>query len=145
MSEEIKTGFFKMVDLAQKQDRSVPQFSDLLGKTLVRVDRIDDERIEFETIDGRTFVLQHHQDCCENVEIESIAGDLSDLVGVPILLAEEAESDQTPADYKQDYKPESQTWTFYKLRTIKGSVDIRWHGTSNGCYSESVCFDEIRR
>jgi hypothetical protein len=120
-----------------------PKFEDLKGKTLTAVRNIDDERIRFEVDDGTAFELDHDQDCCEHVVVESIVGDLADLVGTPILLAEEAQSDQTPADVKDEYEPESQTWTFYKLRTIKGSVDIRWHGTSNGYYSESVSFAKV--
>ncbi|MBN9601851.1 MAG: hypothetical protein J0G33_02860 [Afipia felis] len=116
------------------------QFSDLTGKTLVRAEQVGDDRIEFECDDGSVGELYHSQDCCEYVVVESITGDLADLIGTPILLAEEVSSSDDPPGYKHEYQPESQTWTFYKLRTIKGSVDIRWHGTSNGYYSESVSF-----
>lgn len=118
-------------------------FSDLVGMTMLSVEQIGDDVIRFISCDERTFDLFHRQDCCEVVEIESITGDLSDLIGVPILLAEEASSEDAPQGVKLEYEPESQTWTFYKLRTIKGSVDIRWHGVSNGYYSESVSFIEV--
>lgn len=110
-----------------------PPFSSLVGKTMMDVRRIGDERIEFDCTNGKSFALNHHQDCCESVYISDVCGDLTDLVGTPILLAEEAAHDDPEAS-------ESGTWTFYKLRTIKGSVDIRWHGSSNGYYSESVDF-----
>lgn len=118
------------------------KFSDLIGKTLVAARNENDERIVFETSD-ESFALLHHQDCCESVHVESITGDLTDLIGAPILLAEEAQSNDRPIDVKPDEYTESETWTFYKLRTIKGSVDIRWHGTSNGYYSESVDFVKL--
>lgn len=114
-----------------------PKFEDLLGKTLLKVENLDNERIRFECNNGEVFELYHMQDCCEHVVVEEIAGDLSDLVGYPILLAEEAVSQDPPPGSERQ---ESDTWTFYKLRTIKGSVDIRWHGVSNGYYSESVDF-----
>ena len=121
------------------------KFSDLQGKTLKSIKVSDDkERVEIECDDGKKFVMQHHQDCCESVAVEDVIGDLADLIGTPILLAEEAVSDKEPEGFKHEYQPESQTWTFYKLRTIKGSVDIRWYGNSNGYYSESVNFDEVK-
>lgn len=114
-------------------------FKDLEGKTLKSI-AVGDEEVTFECDDGKTY----RQDCCETVQVESIVGETADLIGAPILLAEEATSDETPSGYKHEYEPESQTWTFYKLRTIKGSVDIRWFGSSNGYYSESVSFfDEV--
>jgi hypothetical protein len=119
------------------------KFSDLQGKSLKSIKVSDDkERVEIECDDGKKFVMLHHQDCCESVAVEDVIGDLADLIGTPILLAEEAVSDKEPEGFKHEYQPESQTWTFYKLRTIKGSVDIRWFGSSNGHYSESVYFEE---
>lgn len=118
-----------------------PKFETMKGLTLKSVTVAPDkECVTFETEDGKTFSLYHSQDCCETVEVNDVCGDLSDLIGSPLLVAEEAESDKTPDGVKLEYQPESQTWTFYKLATIKGSVDIRWHGTSNGYYSESVSF-----
>lgn len=118
--------------------------SALLGLTLVEINvSSGDDEITFKSSEGRTFRMFHQQDCCEGVSIESITGELSDLIGSPILLAEESSSDSTPDGFKHDYEPESQTWTFYKLATIKGYVDIRWFGESNGYYSESVDFVEV--
>ena len=43
----------------------------------------------FTTDGGRKFIFTHYQDCCENVFIEDIRGDLTDLVDSPIVEAEE--------------------------------------------------------
>jgi hypothetical protein len=73
-----------------------------------------------------------------------VVGDLNDLIGEPLLLAEESTSHDTPAQYQhKDGYCESQTWTFYKFATRKGYVDIFWRGESNGYYSEEVSFTEV--
>ncbi|OJH53494.1 hypothetical protein ATN81_19090 [Agrobacterium pusense] len=110
--------------------------STLVGKTLAEVRRSGDEELFFTTQEGETFKMYHSQDCCESVYIEDIEGDLDSLVGNPILVAEVASNDDPEAS-------ESGTWTFYKLATIKGHVDIRWYGSSNGYYSESVDFVKV--
>ena len=108
---------------------------ELLGKTLTSAEvRDDGESIVFTTTDGEQYKMRHRQDCCENVYIESIAGDLSDLVGEPLLRAEEKISYDDPPPYDCG----SYTWTFYTFATRKGYCDIRWFGTSNGYYSEGV-------
>jgi len=112
----------------------------LLGKTLYSVERIGDEKLVFMDTEGNRYEMCHFQDCRETVEIEDIVGDLDDLVGHPILRAEEAESGDS---LKPDMEYDSFTWTFYKLATIKGYVDIRWFGSSNGYYSESVAFYKV--
>lgn len=115
---------------------------DLLGKTFTQVVDKGDQ-LRFITEDGSGFAMLHYQDCCENVSIEDINGDLNDLVGSPILLAEEVSNYEPTSveDIKKTIEANSWgscTWTFYKLATIKGYVDIRWFGESNGYYSESV-------
>lgn len=113
------------------------KFEDLLGKTLTSVENKGDELI-FTLDSGQRCKLHHEQDCCENVRIEDVIGELADLIGLPLLMAEEVSSDEDPgpmSDYEESY-----TWTFYKLATIKGYVTVRWYGSSNGYYSESVDF-----
>jgi len=112
------------------------EFKELLGKTLIHVEQLEDEMI-FDCSDATKYRMYHEQDCCEDVTIEDITGDLQDLLGHPILLAEEV-VEEADTEYG------SETWTFYKLSTVKGSVTIRWYGESNGYYSESVDFERIR-
>lgn len=145
-------------------DNEVP-FDKLLGKTLINIRNNGDE-IYFETSEGDEFKMYHSQDCCESVSVEDIAGDLNDLLNAPILIAEAISSSDPTEDviekrkeiYEQEspefrnygpnpnngWRTESETWTFYKLATIKGSVTIRWYGSSNGYYSESVDFVRTR-
>lgn len=117
------------------------EFSELVGETLLSI-TVSDEGLFFKTNNGRKFEMYHDFNCCEDVKIESITGDLNDLIGFPVTIAEVAEG-ETPNDYQFEFEPDSYTWTFYKLATIKGYVDIRWLGLSNGYYSEKVSFIEI--
>jgi hypothetical protein len=89
------------------------------------------------------FLLFHEQDCCENVTCEDIVGDLTDLVGVPILEAR-LECNESE-DMDSVAHGNTCTWSFYKLSTIKGDVTLRWQGVSNGYYSETVDFFKLKR
>lgn len=132
--------------------------SELVGKTLVSLDVINGDQLVFTCESGEKYRLHHPQDCCESVGIDDICGDLGDLVGSPILTAEEVTNGEFVSDFENsfkikdeyetmrnesgDLKPESCTWTFYKFATLKGYVDVRWYGESNGYYSESVSFQK---
>lgn len=111
----------------------------LVGKTLISVTgKKGGNEIVFETTDGEKYKLYHYQDCCEAVYVEDICGDLEDLVGTPIVTADENSKKGENSDW------DTFTWTFYNIRTIKGTVTIRFYGTSNGYYSERVDFVRVK-
>lgn len=112
--------------------------SKMIGLTLkdIHINR-DADVITFVSECGRIFQMYYDQDCCETVQIEDICGDLNDLIGERINMADESSNEDPNAC-------ESARWTFYKFATIKGFVDIRWYGYSNGYYSESVSFYEVK-
>lgn len=117
---------------------TVEVFTSMIGKTMEKVEasQYGDEMSFYS--EGKRFMFYHSQGCCESVGIEDITGDLSDLVGSPIITAEEVSTvGEVP-----ECSAESYTWTFYRFATAKGSVTVRWLGTSNGYYSESVSFSE---
>jgi hypothetical protein len=119
------------------------KFEDLKGKTLTEIQgNTGDEEMTFITTDGMKFVLYYQEDWCASCNVVDIAGDLNDLIGTPLLLAEEITNEQNvnPEGVKIPEYQESFTWTFYKLATIKGSVTLSWYGSSNGYYNESVSF-----
>lgn len=120
-------------------------FSELMNVELTSITGLEvgSELVIFTATDGRAWRMEHIEDCCESVEVNEIHGDVSDLIGSPILRAEEVQSEQDD-DLKPGKYSESWTWTFYKLATIKGEVVIRWLGESNGYYSESVYFSETK-
>lgn len=116
------------------------------NKTLIKIEVFKDNLIEFITSDGSVYLMKHEQDCCEDVNIEDISGDLNDLIGCVLLKAEctTMENSQVKGELLEKSKLyESCTWTFYNLATKKGYVTIRWFGSSNGYYSEKVSFKKL--
>ena len=116
-------------------------FEPLLGKTVTKIEGAVEESKEilFTTETGDVFRMYHEQDCCEDVRVEDVGGDIRDLIGSPILLAEEA-TNEGECDYG-----DTCTWTWYHFATIKGYVTIRWYGESNGYYSESVDCEWVKK
>jgi hypothetical protein len=114
------------------------QFSDLVGSTIAHIEGgRGGNTLTFGLSDGTTAMLYHDQDCCEHVYLEDVAGDLQDLIGTPLLIAEEVSNATEP---EHSYGDDAHQWTFYKLATIKGHVTLRWLGESNGYYSMAVDF-----
>ena len=118
--------------------------SELVGKTITSIvgAEVDNDVITFNCSDGTRYQMFHYQDCCEAVYIEDICGDINDLIGSPITMAEDV-SDECAMMPPLEKWDDSYTWTFYKFATRKGYVNIRWYGISNGYYSESVDFVKV--
>lgn len=110
----------------------VKTFDELIGRSLYRITQHDEELVLYLS-DTNYVRFYHSQDCCESVYIEDVCGDLNDLIGAPILVAEEVSNYEGESTGDESY-----TWTFYRFATQKGSVTVRWYGSSNGYYSESV-------
>ena len=119
------------------------EFPTLKGKTITFIRGMEDgsEEVEFLIDDDTMYMMYHEQDCCESVYLAEVVGDPEDLIGTPILLAEVVDGESGPEEKYTD----SYTWTYYKLSTIKGSVTLRWYGSSNGYYSEEVSFCKVTK
>lgn len=105
-------------------------FVELVGKVFIDVQKTEDAVI-FTVSNTEKYSLHHSQDCCESVWLEDVCGDLADLVGKPILSAEESCENNPDAS-------DSGTFSFYSLRTFNGDVTFRFCGESNGYYSETA-------
>lgn len=117
---------------------------DLIGRILIKIENYEDELI-FTCNNGIKYKMYHEQQCCETIIIEDIIGDLNDLIGSPILKAEEKTKivSNTKKEKQRSENSDNFTWTFYTIATINGYVDIRWFGESNGNYSEKVDFIKL--
>jgi len=122
-----------------KNKGEVNVYKKLIGKIVTDIEVNDNkgyDQIKFTFSDGDEYSMYHNGDQAD-IYIEDINGDIEDLIGVPLLVAEEVQSTNPEAS-------ESGTWTFYKFATIKGYVDVRWYGTSNGYYSEIAVFKKTK-
>lgn len=118
------------------------EVSSLLGQVIREVRYNGSDEIRFIMDNGDEYLMHHEQDCCESVTVEDIVGDLHDLEGSPLLISEEV-SNAEPEGWEPEEYCESYTWTYYRFSTIRGSVSIRWFGTSNGYYGERVSFVRV--
>lgn len=138
--EQLLGKTFSRFEIIQDESAFVNEYRDFTekgryGSPLQNVVRAaDSEVMALVDSDGLNIHLfLHEQDCCEDVHLEDITGDLTDLVGYPLLQAELVKEQSTSGEWG-----DSTTWSFYKFATIKGSVTVRWYGNSNGYYSEEV-------
>ena len=117
-------------------------FEELIGKTLaaIKVDEKYAAWVLFVVNEDEKYLLHNDEADCNDVQvtIDDINGDINDLVGSPLTMAESVSNEA----FEKSQDAEG-TWTFYRFATVKGYVDIRWFGTSNGYYSETVTLEKL--
>lgn len=113
----------------------------LVGQTVRLIAGVEQfsVKVYIETEEGGAYCFLHIQDCCESVSLADFELD-DDLSGALILEANEFSSEPQGNHESED---ESETWTFYRIDTTKGSLWMRWIGSSNGYYSEAVDFVDM--
>ena len=111
-------------------------FNKLVGKKIIDVRGLccGSDHVSILFGDGSAIKFYHSQSCCESVEIDDVYGCEDDLIDSVVYNIELVTSNDRPRDkYDSSY-----TWSFYKFKTSKGYIDLRWYGCSNGYYSETV-------
>lgn len=102
----------------------------------------DETRVDLIVSSNEFYSIAHSQDCCETVYLDDVVGDWQDIMNSPILHFKEMPNEAGPQKYNigtgYECEDDSFTWTFYEIATIKGSVTMKWYGSSNGYYSEKV-------
>jgi hypothetical protein len=112
-------------------------FKNLVGECFSSIEVSEDRtQVIFKSAYKATYYMRHKQSCREVVKLEDICGDLSDLIDSEILVASEEANIQE--DILHSRKDTDYLWTFYTLRTMRGTVTFRWLGSSNECYAMDV-------
>lgn len=110
----------------------------IIGKTITNISVSQDEvRILCED-DNTAYRAYHMQDCCERVYVESIVGNILNILNSAILDANE--TIETGDHYNEYHDYVSWTRTTHTIETANGKLSIVWYGVSNGYYSETVHF-----
>jgi hypothetical protein len=113
--------------------------SGMVGETVLGVEAEANEygqvQVVYFVTDRAIWRVYHDQTCSESVYLEEVDTELSALVGGRVVSAEEVSNN----NHNDPRAESSETWTFYKLATDAGVyVTMRWWGSSNGYYSETV-------
>lgn len=71
-----------------------PTLGMMVGKTIVRASDVKPgaTAILFLMSDGSAYGFHHDRHCCEHVSVVDVCGDIADLIGRPLVQAEEATS-----------------------------------------------------
>lgn len=109
---------------------------ELIGKTIKAIS-VDDDELDITVTDGEKdyrYGIRHFQDCCENVSLDSVDGNIHNMIGKKITDAYSMISDLPYEEYRGG------TRSVYRIVAEDDYLWLEWHGRSNGYYGEGVTF-----
>ena len=134
-----------------EQKKQLEMMKKIEGYTILSISGLKkgSNSVSIVTTNG-TLTMYNFGDHWEEVLLDDFEGDLSDLIGKVVVSAEVVIDPETgDPNYEKIVKnhprsDDSETWTFYTIRTTGGDLWMRWFGSSNGYYSEyaEVSFTE---
>lgn len=142
------------------------ELSNSIGRTVKSIEgmREGSEIVRINFTEGPPLFMFGEVTCCEDKNIEDIAGDPEDLIGRPLVICEEVKGDQTIPkdvldaiaildgddfdlidDMDEDLKNRAERfrgnehlWTYYRFGTDAGTVVLRWLSTHTSCYASDI-------
>ena len=112
-------------------------FFTLKGQTIRKIIALSTGSLKIIT-DKYKYHLYHEQDCCENVRLVDVIGDVDNILNEEITFAEEDSGAKDP-EWHTSYDYDCHhTWTKFVLGTKNANVEFWFLGESNGYYSESI-------
>lgn len=121
--------------------KEVP-FESLRGKALESVVGLykGSDCVEFECTDGSIFYMKPPF-TTSSVRIEDIGGEITDIVGIEILIAEVKSFPGSVIDYRSNSI--LYTRIVYVMITTEGILHIHWYAVSNDHHIKKVGFYEV--
>lgn len=124
----------------------VKTYTEFSGKTIqeIRGCKKHSDEVTIKFTDGTCLKFYHRQECYETVLLEDFDTNPEYLINTNIIYIEERKySNSENAVEPLNDCAESNTWTFYIIKTSKFTMWMRWYGESNGWYSETVDIDYL--
>ena len=110
----------------------------LVGKTIVSIQGLETDLGIFLTCsDGSVYEWYHCDECCDIISLNDILGNISDLIGSPIVK-------YSKESREVDLLLIETGWSFYNVATDKEFVTVRWYGESSGNYSNKGKFKRVK-
>jgi len=140
---------------ASEEEGTISKFDDLKGSMIKEIIMPDDiprhaigRMVEYEYLghvllvlsDYSVYMMHHCQNCCEEVCLVDVCGDVDDVCGAPLMLANETEG---TCDAVDGDPCGVLSWAFYNLATINGYVTLTFRGDSNGYYTLDMDFERV--